>query len=313
MKKLQWLAPIAGIILVACSTVSMTGRKQLNLVSESEILSASLTEYQNYMKTAKISTDANATAVVKTVAERIAAAAEAYLQVTGQEADIQNYAWEFNLTQDAELNAFCMPGGKIVVYQGMLNLIGNGADRDDELAAVIGHEVGHAMAKHGNERASQQLLASMGSSVVGVAVSGQSAQVQQAVATAYGLGAQYGVLLPFSRKQELEADYIGIVLATIAGYDADAAVTLWQKMEANSTSTTPQFMSTHPSSSSRIQQLKKDIPSVKATYGGAAAAAGLTSPSSTTTTPSGTTTTKKSSGTTKSTTTTKKGTGYKIG
>lgn len=303
MKKLFWFAPLVGLVLIACSTVSMTGRKQLNLVSESEILSASLSEYQSYMQTAKISTDANATAVVKNVAQRIAAAAEAYLQVTGQEADIENYAWEFNLTQDNELNAFCMPGGKIVVYQGMLNLIGNGADRDDELAAVIGHEVGHAMAKHGNERASQQLLASLGSSVVGVAVSGQSSQVQQAVATAYGLGAQYGALLPFSRKQELEADYIGIVLATIAGYDADAAVTLWEKMEASSSSTTPEFMSTHPSSSSRINQLKKNIPSVKATYGSAAAAAGISSPASTT----------PASTTTKKSTTTKSGTGYKIG
>lgn len=301
MKKLLWFAPLVGLVLIACSTVSMTGRRQLNLVSESEILSASLSEYQTYMQTAKISTDANATAIVKNVAQRIAAAAEAYLQATGQEEDIANYAWEFNLTQDTELNAFCMPGGKIVVYQGMLNLIGNVADRDDELAAVIGHEVGHAMAKHGNERASQQLLASMGSSVVGVAVSGQSAQMQQAIATAYGLGAQYGALLPFSRKQELEADYIGIVLATIAGYDADAAVTLWQKMEAASSGATPEFMSTHPSSTSRIKQLQKNIPTVKATYGSAAAAAGLTSPS---TTPA--TTTKKTTGT-------KSGTGFKIG
>ena len=304
MKKLLWFAPLVGMILIACSTVSMTGRKQLNLVSEAEILSASLAEYQTYMKTAKISTDANATAIVKSVAQRIAAATEAYLQVTGQEADIANYAWEFNLTQDTELNAFCMPGGKIVVYQGMLNLIGNGADRDDELAAVIGHEVGHAMAKHGNERASQQLLASMGSTVVGVAVSGQSTQMQQAIATAYGLGAQYGALLPFSRKQELEADYIGIVLATIAGYDADAAVTLWEKMEANSTNTTPEFMSTHPSSSSRIKQLQKNIPEVKAAFATAAAQTGTTTTPSTTTTPAKTT---------NKSTTTSKSTGYKIG
>ena len=308
MKKLLWFAPLVGLVLIACSTVSMTGRKQLNLVSESEILSASLAEYQTYMQTAKISTDANATAIVKNVAQRIAAAAEAYLQVTGQEADIANYAWEFNLTQDTELNAFCMPGGKIVVYQGMLNLIGNGADRDDELAAVIGHEVGHAMAKHGNERASQQLLANMGSTVVGVAVSGQSAQMQQAIATAYGLGAQYGALLPFSRKQELEADYIGIVLATIAGYNPDAAITLWEKMEANSTNTTPEFMSTHPSSSNRISQLKKNIPEVKAAFASAAASAGAS-----TTTSTSTKTTKTPTQTTTKKSTTTKGTGYKIG
>lgn len=267
MKKGIWTLSALGLLFAACSTVSMTGRKQLNLVSESEILTASLSEYQSYMKTAKLSTDAQATAVVKNVAQRIASAAESYLRASGQTADLQNYAWEFSLTQDSELNAFCMPGGKIVVYTGMLKLIGNGADRDDELAAVIGHEVGHAIAKHGNERASQQMLASMGSSVLGAMVSNKSQATQQAVAVAYGLGAQYGALLPFSRKQELEADYIGIVLATLAGYDANAAVTLWQKMEAANGSSSSEFMSTHPSSTTRIQQLQKDIPSVKKTYG----------------------------------------------
>lgn len=289
---------IVTAVLTACSTVSMTGRKQLNLVSESEILSASLSEYQSYMKTAKVSTDANATAIVKNVAQRIAAAAEAYLTVTGQTEDLQNYAWEFNLTQDNELNAFCMPGGKIVVYSGMLNLIGNGADRDDELAAVIGHEVGHAIAKHGNERASQQMLASMGSSVLGAVVSGASSQTQQIVAAAYGMGTQYGALLPFSRKHELEADYIGIVLATIAGYDADAAITLWQKMEAaNGGSNPAPFMSTHPSSSKRISELQKSIPKVKAEFGNVYQSTGTSTPAPTTT--------KKSTNTS--------GTGFKIG
>lgn len=306
MKKHQLLLPLLGLLLTACSTVSMTGRKQLNLVSESEILSASLTEYQSYMKSAKVSADANATAVVRNVAQRIAAAAETYLRSTGQEADLQNYAWEFNLTQDNELNAFCMPGGKIVVYTGMLNLIGNGPDRDDELAAVIGHEVGHAIAKHGNERASQQMLASLGSSVLGAVVSNKSQQVQQAVATAYGLGAQYGALLPFSRKQELEADYIGIFLATMAGYDANAAITLWQKMETATTTTTAEFMSTHPSSTTRIKQLQKDIPTVQAQLGYTPATAATTKAASKAKTSSSTT--KKSSTATK-----KSGTGYKIG
>ena len=297
IKKIISCAVVAAV-LSACSTVSMTGRKQLNLVSESEILSASLTEYQSYMKSAKVSTDANATAVVKNVAQRIAAAAEAYLTVTGQTDDLQNYAWEFNLTQDDNLNAFCMPGGKIVVYFGMLKLIGNGTDRDDELAAVIGHEVGHAIAKHGQERASQQILQQMGGSVLGAVVGGASAQTQQAVAAAYGMGTQYGALLPFSRKHELEADYIGIVLATIAGYDANAAVTLWQKMEAASGGSNPTpFMSTHPSSSKRISELQKSIPKVKAEYGNVSQPA---------TTPAAT----KSS---TSTTSTKKGTGFKIG
>ncbi len=304
MKKRIGTALAMGLMLTACSTVSMTGRKQLNLISESEILTASLTEYQSYMKSAKLSTDAQATAIVKNVAARIAGAAEAYLRASGQQADLQNYSWEFNLTQDKELNAFCMPGGKIVVYSGMLNLIGNGADRDDELAAVIGHEVGHAIAKHGNERASQQMLANVGGSVLGAVVANKSQATQSAVAVAYGLGAQYGALLPFSRKQELEADYIGIVLATLAGYDANAAVTLWQKMAAASSSNTAEFMSTHPSSTTRIEQLMKDIPKVKQTYG----------PRPQTTKAATTTKSTKAATTTKSkgkTTTSKNG--YKIG
>lgn len=267
MNKKIFLYPLCGLLLASCSTVALTGRKQLNLVSESEVLSASLTEYQSYMKTAKISKDAKATNRVKTIAQRIATAAEAYLRATGQESDLQNYSWEFNLVEDAQLNAFCMPGGKIVVYTGMVALAGNGSDADSELAAVIGHEVGHAIAKHGQERASQQLLTSLGGSLLGAVTAGRSESLQQAVGVAYGMGTQYGALLPFSRKHELEADYIGIVLATIAGYDANAAITLWQKMQAASSTTTPEFASTHPSSDKRISELKKNIPTVKATYG----------------------------------------------
>ncbi len=313
MKKTIFIALAAVVVvLAACSTVAMTGRRQLNIVSESEILSASLSEYQQYMSTAHVSTDATATAVVRTVAQRIAAAAEAYLQAVGQEADLQNYAWEFNLVQDDQLNAFCMPGGKIVVYTGMLALIGNDSDRDDQLAAVIGHEVSHAIAKHGQERASQQMVANLGSSVVSGVVSGASSEMQQIVATAYGLGTQYGALLPFSRKHELEADYMGSVLATLAGYDPDAAITLWQKMEASgSSSGTATFMSTHPSSTQRINALRKNNPEVKRDYGPAALFPSSSSAAATTTT-----TTTKAATTTKSSsksTTTSKGTGFRIG
>lgn len=312
MNKLATL-PLAGLLLASCSTVSMTGRRQLNIVSESEILSASLTEYQTYMQTATKSRDAAATAVVTNVAQRIAAAAEAYLVAIGQESDLQNYAWEFNLVEDPQLNAFCMPGGKIVVYSGMLNLIGNVADRDDELAAVIGHEVGHAIAKHGSERASQQLLANMGSQVLSGVVSGASSQTQQAVALAYGIGAQYGALLPFSRKHELEADYMGSVLATLAGYDCDAAITLWQKMEATSTSTTATFMSTHPSSTKRISELQKNNPQVKRDYAAAALFPSSSTVTSKATTPT-TSTSKSTTSTKKSSTTTKNSsTGWSIG
>ena len=223
------------------------------------------------MKTAKVSTNAEQTAMMKGVAQRIANAAERYLRENGQTADLQTLQWEFNLTQNKELNAFCMPGGKIVVYEGMMNLVGTDANAADQLAAVIGHEVGHALAKHGQERMSQQVLTQMGSSVLGVALSGKSQQTQQLAALAYGAGAQYGALLPFSRKHELEADYMGLVLMTMAGFDPEASVTLWQKMGA-ATSARSEFSSTHPSSEHRIAELQKYIPKVKKQYGTAPAA-----------------------------------------
>ena len=264
------LLALVAAILVGCgtsSTVPITGRKRTLMVSDEQVLSLSNEQYNQYMRTAKPSTNAANTAMVKRVGQNLANAVVAYLNANGLGSEVSQYKWEFNLVQDQQVNAFCMPGGKIVVYTGMLNLIGNGKDRDDMLAAVIGHEVGHAIAKHGNERASQQLLAQLGSSVLGAAVANKSEKTQQAVAVAYGLGAQYGALLPFSRKQELEADYIGIVLATLAGYEANAAITLWEKMSAVSQSTTAEFMSTHPSSTTRIAQLKKDIPEVKKQLG----------------------------------------------
>ena len=295
MKKILLAVALAGLTATSCSTVSMTGRKQLNLVSESEVLTSSLASYQSYMQTAKLSTDANRTAIVRNVATRIAQAAEAYLKSSGQEADLQNYSWEINLTQNSELNAFCMPGGKIVVYEGMLNLIGNSATRDDELAAVIGHEVGHAIAKHGQERMSQQMLTNLGSSVLSTVVKNKSQQTQQLAALAYGMGTQYGALLPFSRKHELEADYIGLVLMTMAGYQPEAALTLWEKMDAASTSQPSEFTSTHPSHDRRMSELRKNIPEVRK-------ALGVTAPN---------TTTKTSTNAKK--TTQKSGTGFKIG
>ena len=156
-----------------------------------------------------------------------------------------------------------MPGGKIVVYEGLMNLVSS----DDELAVVIGHEVAHAVAKHSNERMSQQIVAQYGSAILSAAVANKSAAVQQVAGTVYGLGAQYGVMLPFSRKHETEADYMGLVLMTMAGYNPDVAVDFWQKMSAGSNGKVPEFMSTHPSDETRIADIEKALPSIKAQYG----------------------------------------------
>ena len=215
---------VALLLLAGCSSVPLTGRKQVLLVSDQEVLSSSLTQYNDYIKTAKKSTNANKSAMVTRVGKKIAAATEDYLRANGMADEVKNFSWEFNLVNDPQVNAFCMPGGKIVVYEGLLPLVSS----DDELAVVIGHEVAHAVAKHSNERMSQQLMAQYGAAILGAAVSNKSAAVQQAANTVYGVGAQYGVMLPFSRKHESEADYMGLVFMTMAGYNPEIADTYFQ-------------------------------------------------------------------------------------
>ena len=249
------------LMLQGCSTVAVTGRNQLNLVSDSEVLSSSLTQYGEYMKTAKKSTNQKQTDMVVRVGKKIAAATEKYLTDNGQSSEVKNYSWEFNLVQSDEVNAFCMPGGKIVVYEGIMNLVSG----EDELAVIIGHEVAHAVAKHSNERMSQQVLASYGSQALASVLSNKSAATQQIASSVYGLGAQYGVMLPFSRKHESEADYMGLVFMKMAGYKPEAAVTFWKKMSVQG-GTTPEFLSTHPSDSRRIEDINKALPEINQKY-----------------------------------------------
>ena len=259
MKKITGFLLSTTLLLSSCGSVPVTGRKQMLLVSDSEVLTSSLTQYSDYMKTATPSTNTNGKAMVTRVGKNIAAATEAYLKANGLTAEVQNFSWEFNLVKDEQVNAFCMPGGKIVVYEGLLNLVTS----DDELAVVIGHEVAHSVAKHSNERISQQLLTQYGAQILGQALSEKSASIQQIGNTVYGLGAQYGVTLPFSRKHESEADYMGLIFMTMAGYNPNTAITFWQKMSANGTTTIPEFMSTHPSDATRISDIKKYLPELE--------------------------------------------------
>lgn len=262
MKRL--ILMIALVAMAAgCSTVPITGRRQLSLVSDSEILSSSLTEYRGYMEKAEVSGNRTQSAQVERVGRRIADATERYLRENGLAKEVSSFAWEFNLVKDKEVNAFCMPGGKIVVYTGLMELVSS----DDELAVVLGHEVAHAVAKHANERMSQQLLANAGAAAVGYATQERSAAVQAAAAGVYGLGAQVGALLPFSRKHESEADYMGLALMTMAGYDPSTASQFWRKMAAKGGSKPPELLSTHPSDSTRIAALEKALPEIRAKYG----------------------------------------------
>ena len=259
MKKLIGLLVCALLLLSGCGSVPVTGRKQMLLVSDSEVLTSSLTQYSEYMKSAPLSTDAKGKAMVTRVGKKIAAATEKYLNENGLANEVKNFAWEFNLVKDNQMNAFCMPGGKIVVYEGLLKLVSS----DDELAVVVGHEVAHAVAKHSNERISQQLLTQYGAQVLNEALSNKSARIQQIGNTVYGLGAQYGVTLPFSRKHESEADYMGLIFMTMAGYNPNVAITFWQKMSTSGGASIPEFMSTHPSDATRINDIKKYLPELE--------------------------------------------------
>jgi len=260
MKKLVLLC-LTLIGIYGCSSVPITGRQQLNLVSDQEVLSLSLQEYNDYIKTAKKSTDASATALVNTVGRKIADAVEAYYKVVGMESLLSGYSWEFNLIDDPQVNAFCMPGGKIVVYTGILPITQN----ETGLAVVLGHEVAHAVAKHANERMSQQMLAQYGAAGLDAILSKSSSSVQSIGQSVYGLGAQYGVMLPFNRKQETEADRLGLIFMGIAGYSPEAAVPFWERMSQQG-SAVPEFMSTHPSDNTRISNIKKALPEAMEYY-----------------------------------------------
>ena len=241
------------LVLSGCGTVPLTGRKQILLVSDQDVLSSSLTQYKEYMQTASKSSSSKWSAMVTRVGKNIASATERYLRQNGLASEVKNFSWEFNLVKDPQVNAFCMPGGKIVVYEGLMELVSS----DDELAVVLGHEVAHAVAKHSNERMSQQVLAQYGAQILNRSLAEKSSAVQQLAGTVYGIGAQVGVMLPFSRKHESEADYMGLILMKMAGYNPDVAVTFWQKMSAGSSGSVPALLSTHPSDAQRIKDIQR--------------------------------------------------------
>lgn len=245
--------------VIACSTNPVTGRKQFKLVSEQELQAMATQEYQQFLSTNRtVSPSADRDAeMVRRVGQRIASAVTNYYKQQGLGDALEGYKWEYNLVNNKEANAWCMPGGKIVVYTGLLPITQNEA----ALAIVIGHEVSHAVLQHGNERVSQGLAQQLGGAALSVALANQPAATQNLFYQAYGIGSQVGVLLPFSRKQELEADRYGMRWAAIAGYNPREAIALWQRMEQMSNGQKPpEFLSTHPAEGRRIEQLEKYLP-----------------------------------------------------
>lgn len=245
------------------STVPITGRKQHLLVSDEQVMSLSNEQYQTYMKSAKPSTNVANTAMVRRVGERLANAVESYLIQHNEASEKKNYKWEFNLVQDKQANAFCMPGGKIVVYEGLLPYTQDEAS----LAIVLGHEIAHAVAKHSAERMSQQLKAQYGAQALGLLLGNASENTKQISQEVYGLGTQYGVMLPYSRSNESEADYMGLIFAAMAGYNPNVAISFWQRM-SKAGSSTPEFMSDHPSDANRISAIQREMPEALKYYTG---------------------------------------------
>jgi len=253
---------VLTIFLQSCTTVPLTGRRQVNLLPESELIAMGLTSYSDFLKENPPSTDALNSAVVKEVGNNIASAVQKYFVDNKIESRLEGYAWEFNLVDSKEANAWCMPGGKVVVYKGILPYTGN----KDGLAVVISHEIAHAVARHGNERMSQQLLAQLGGVALSEALKTKPEETRSIFLVAYGLGSQVGVLLPYSRKHELEADRLGLIFMAMAGYDPRTAVTFWEKMSSSGGGKPPEFLSTHPSDETRIAKIKEVIPEAMKYY-----------------------------------------------
>ncbi len=242
--------------VIGCSRNPITNRQQFKLVPETELMAMAQTEYTSFLSQNRVvSPSANRDAeMVRRVGQRITNAVESYFRQQGLQDQLAGYKWEYNLVQDNAANAWCMPGGKIVVYTGLLPITQNEA----ALAAVIGHEVSHAIFNHGNERMSQGLLQQLGGVALSVALANKPAQTQDLFMTAYGVGSNVGVVLPFARKHELEADRYGLWWMAMAGYNPREAVGLWDRMEAASSGARPpEFLSTHPSEGRRRDQLNK--------------------------------------------------------
>lgn len=252
-----------AILYQSCTVVPLTGRKQLSLVPESEMISMSLTSYTDFMKVNHVSSDKKNADLVKEVGSNIQAAVIKYLGDNNLSSRLDGYQWEFNLVKnDSTPNAWCMPGGKVVVYSGILPY----TQDNNGLAVVLSHEIAHAVARHGNERMSQELLAQFGSVALNELIKTKPEQTKSIFNGAYGLGAQYGVMLPYSRDHELEADKLGLIFMAMAGYNPQTAIAFWERMSSMGGSKPPEFMSTHPSDATRINKIKAALPEAMTYY-----------------------------------------------
>ncbi|MEX0968084.1 MAG: M48 family metallopeptidase [Bacteroidia bacterium] len=256
--KIKLIAYAALFIMVAgCSSVPITNRKQMNLLPESEVRSMAVSEYRSFLSQSKVVNNTENSRELKSVGEKISRGAEKYLSENKMGDRVKNYSWEFNLIDDPTVNAWAMPGGKVVFYAGILPV----CQDENGIAVVMGHEIAHAVARHGNERMSQALAAQLGGMALDVALSDKPEQTRQLFLSAYGVGANVAVLLPYSRLHESEADKLGLVFMAVAGYDPREAPAFWKRMQAQSGGgSPPEFLSTHPGDERRIKDLNDYMP-----------------------------------------------------
>jgi len=250
-------------LLASCGTVPVTGRKQLALIPTSTMLSMSFQQYDAFLKENRLSANQEQTQMVKRIGSRIQGAVEQYMADNNLSHTLKDYRWEFNLVESPEVNAWCMPGGKVVVYSGILPIT-----RDEAgLAVVMGHEIAHAVARHGDERMSQGLIVQTGGMALSVALASRPETTRQLWMTAFGLGASVGMILPYSRLHENEADRLGLIFMAMAGYDPRVAVQFWERMsQQKKGSAPPEFLSTHPADETRIQNIRDRIPEAMKYY-----------------------------------------------
>lgn len=258
MKKAIVVCAAAAMIL-SCATNPFTGKKTMAFVPDSSLFASSFQQYTEFLKEHKVVTGTSDAQMVQRVGGKIRKAAEQWLSAHGHSDYLKDYKWEYKLVQDDAVNAWCMPGGKIVVYTGLLKVSRNEAG----LATVMGHEVAHALANHGQQRMSASLLQQLGAVGVTAATGKSSEETRQLAMMAYGAGSSVAGMMPFSRKHESEADRIGLTLMAIAGYNPSEALSFWKRMSSQGGSSVPEMLSTHPSDATRISNIQKLIPEAK--------------------------------------------------
>jgi predicted Zn-dependent protease len=263
MKKI-FLLLFSVFLLAGCAINMLTGRNQLSLVKESDLQLMAVSQYNTFLTENKVlnSGTSRDAATVDRVGARIANAITKYYDNQGQGSMLEGYKWEFNTIDSKEINAWCMPGGKVVVYTGLLPVTQNEA----ALAIVMGHEIAHSVAKHGNERMSQGMVQQMGGMALEVALAQKPQETKDLFMMTYGIGSEVGAMMPWSRQQETEADQYGLIFSAMAGYDPREATAFWQRMSTAGGGSPPEFLSTHPSDETRLRKLKQFIPEAMKYY-----------------------------------------------